>query len=140
MMNMYSRPRVLLADQVANGARAVAEGQHRGRARMDAELVLDRHTVHVVALAQRAIVIDQQLGHEEQGDALHALGGSRGARKHQMDDVVGEIMLAEADEDLLAVDAWSPSGMALALSSPRSEPACGSVRFIEPVHSPDTIL
>ena len=31
----------------------------------------------------------------------------------------------------------SPSGAALVAIAPRSEPACGSVRFIVPVHSPE---
>ncbi len=34
----------------------------------------------------------------------------------------------------------SPSGSARVVSAPRSEPACGSVRFIVPVHSPETIF
>ena len=31
----------------------------------------------------------------------------------------------------------SPFGAALVVSAPTSEPACGSVRFIVPVHSPE---
>ena len=95
---------VLLADQVADRARAVAEGEHRGRAGVDAHLVFDRDAAHVVARTERAIVVNEKLRHHEQRDALHALGRGGGAREHQVDDVVGEVMLAEADEDLLALD------------------------------------
>ena len=34
----------------------------------------------------------------------------------------------------------SSAGTALVVSAPTSEPACGSVRFIVPVHSPVTIF
>ena len=40
---------VLLADDVTDRALVVAEGEHRGRARVDAELVLERHAADVVA-------------------------------------------------------------------------------------------
>ena len=93
---------VLLADQVADRAALVAVRQHRRRARVDAELVLDRHAVHVVARAERAVGVDQELGHDEQRDALHAFRRVRRAREHQMDDVLGVVVLAVGDEDLLA--------------------------------------
>ncbi len=34
----------------------------------------------------------------------------------------------------------SPRGSALVATAPTSDPACGSVRFIVPVHSPVSIL
>ena len=34
----------------------------------------------------------------------------------------------------------SPAGTALVRTAPTSEPACGSVRFMVPVHSPVTIF
>ena len=63
---------VLLADQIADRAAVVAVREHGGRTRVDAELVLDRHAVHVVARAEAAVVVDQELRHEEQRDALDA--------------------------------------------------------------------
>ena len=96
---------VLLADQVAHGAAGVAELQRGGGAGLDAELMLDGHAVHVVALAQRAVGVDQELRHQEQRDALHALGRVGQAGQHQVDDVLGQIMLAVGDEDLGAGDA-----------------------------------
>ena len=54
-----------------------------------------------------------------------------------MHDVLGEIVLAVGDEDLLAAD---PVVVAVLHGAgperARSEPACGSVRFMVPVHCP----
>ncbi len=58
--------------------------------------------MHVVARAERAVVVDQELGHDEERDSLHALGRVRRAREHEVDDVLGVVVLAERDEDLLA--------------------------------------
>lgn len=61
-----------------------------------------------------------------------------------MDDVFGQFVFAPGDEDLLADDAVLPGmgpssiGVAVVRSAPTSEPACGSVRFIVPDHSPLT--
>jgi hypothetical protein len=63
-----------------------------------------------------------------------------------VDDVFGQIMFAEGDEDLGALmrylPACSPSviGAAVERSAPTSDPACGSVRFIVPDHSPEISL
>ena len=96
---------VLLADQVADGALAVAEGHHASGAAVDAELVLGGHRVDVVALAQAAIGVDQELGHQEQGDAAAALGRVRQLGQDQVDDIVGGVVIAPGDVDLLAVNA-----------------------------------
>jgi hypothetical protein len=60
-----------------------------------------------------------------------------------VDDVLGHVVLAGGDEDLLAGDAGrlpSSCGSALVRIRPRSVPQWGSVRFMVPVHSQDTIL
>ncbi len=100
---------VLRADQVADRARAdvalaVAVDQYRGRTRLDAELVLDRRAPDVVALARRAVGIHHEFRHDEQRDALDALRRLGRARQHQMDDVLGHVVLTIGDEDLLAED------------------------------------
>ena len=101
-----------------------------------------RDAVHVVARAQRAVRVDQELRHDEQRDALHALGRIGRARQHQVHDVLGHVVLAVGDEDLLPKMPVvpSPCGTARVRTAARSEPACGSVRFIVPVHSPVTML
>ena len=55
------------------------------------------------------------------------------ARQHQVHDVLGQVVLAVGDEDLLAGDGSGRRSLtARRLSCARSEPACGSVRFMRP--------
>ena len=96
---------VLLTHQIADRAFLLAVDQHRGGAGVDAELVLDRSALHVVPLAQAAVGIDQELGHDEQRYALHPLGCVGRAREHQVNDVLGQVVLAVSNENLLAGDA-----------------------------------
>ena len=109
---------ILLADEVADGAAVVAEREHRGRARVDAELVLERHAAHVVARAEAAVRVHQELGHDEQRDALGARRRVGRAREHEVDDVVGVVVLAVGDEDLAAVDL-------VRCRRPAAPPSCG---------------
>ena len=64
------------------------------------------------------------------------------AREHEVDDVLGEVVVAAGDEDLRPADrvaavarCATPSVFAL----PTSLPACGSVRHIVPAHVPSNI-
>jgi hypothetical protein len=120
----------------------VAVLQHGGGAGLDAQLVLDGDAVHVVARAQAAVGVDQELRADEQADALHALGRAGHAGQHQVDDVVRHVVLAVGDEDLGAEELVVPSGCGSARvrTSARSLPACGSVRFMVPVHCRSTIF
>src|SRR5262249_40325994 len=93
---------VLLADQVAYRTAVIAVREHRGGARVDAELVLDRDATDVVARAQSAVLVDEELRHNEEGYTLDPRKRIRRAREHEMDDVVGVVVLAVRDEDLLA--------------------------------------
>ena len=102
---------ILLADQRADGARAVeagtalvAELEHRRRAGPDAELVLDADAPGVVARADGAVRIDQELRHDEEADALDAFRRADHPRQHEMDDVAGHVVLAVGDVDLGAED------------------------------------
>ena len=92
---------IFLTNHIADGAAMVTVGKHRRRARIDAHLVLDRHTVHVVACAQRAVRIHQHLGHDKERNAFDAFRRIRRARQHEMDDVVGVVVLTKRDVDLL---------------------------------------
>ncbi len=96
---------VLLAHQVADRAAVIAELQHRGRTRLDTELVLDRHAMHIVARAQGTVVVHKELRHDEKRDPFHAFGRIGRARQHEMDDVLRHIVLAPGDEDLRAEEA-----------------------------------
>ena len=72
---------------------------------MDAQLVLERDAAHVVALARLARRIGQELGHDEERDALHPFRCVGRAGEDQMHDVRRQVVLAIGDEDLLAADA-----------------------------------
>ena len=132
-----------LADEVADRAALVAVAHDAGRAGVDADLVLGGHHPQVVADAGPAVGVEQVLRHDEAGDAAGAGGRVGDAGQHEVDDVVGEVVLAVGDEDLLAGDA--PGAVvrrhrSRCARAPTSLPACGSVRFMVPVHSPETSL
>ena len=93
-----------LTHQITDRTAVVAIGHHRRRAAVDAELVLNGHTTQIVARAERAIIIDQELRHREQRDAARTFGRIGQAREHQMHDVVGHVVLTIGDEDLLTAD------------------------------------
>ena len=72
---------------------------------MDAELVLERRADDVVPRAGRAVVVHEELGHQEERDAARALGRVREPGEHEVDDVLRHVVVAPRDEDLLTVDA-----------------------------------
>ena len=92
---------------------------------MDAELVLDRMRAHIVARAGRAVGIQQKFGDEEQRNAARAGRRVGQARQHEVDDVVGEVVLAVGDEDLLAGDAVGAVGGALGARAQRADIRAG---------------
>lgn len=71
---------------------------------MNAHLVLDLAHRDVVALAQRAIRVHQIFRHDEERDALRPLAAAGGLGEHEVDDVLGHVVIAGRDEDLLAGD------------------------------------
>ena len=79
---------------------------------MDAKLVLQRRHAQVVGLGQRAAGIDQALGHDEQRNAARARRRVRRAGEHEMDDVLGHVVIAIGDEDL-----WPGDQIALAIGN-----------------------
>ncbi len=90
-----------LAHQPAGG---VLEGHLAGGGPVNAHLVLDAGAQHAVARAEGAVLLGQELGHQEERDALDALGRVRQAGEHQVDDVLRHVLLAGGDEDLVAGD------------------------------------
>ena len=67
----------------------------------------------------RPVGVDQELRHEEQRDAAAARRRVRGARQHQVDDVVGQVVVAVGDEDLLAGDPVMLAPALVAAPAPR---------------------
>ena len=58
----------------------------------------------------RAVLVQQELGHDEARDALGAGRRVGHPGEHQVDDVVGHVVVAEGDEDLRAGDAVAAVG------------------------------
>ncbi len=90
-----------LADDPAGGAVKI---HHAGGRALDAHLVFDGAAGQRVAYPRRAIGISDELGHQQQADALHPSRRIRQARQHQVHDVLAHVVLAAGDEDLAAAD------------------------------------
>src|SRR5690606_7899748 len=75
-----------------------------GGVAVDAHLVLQTAAANAVALTQRAIVVDQELGNDKQAEALDALRRALDPGQNRVDDVFGEVVLARRDPYLLAGD------------------------------------
>ena len=90
-----------LADQPAPG---VLEGELACGGALQAHLVLDTGADHAVALAWAAVFGRDELGDHEQADALGARRRVRQLGQDQVDDVLGQVVLAGRDEYLGAVE------------------------------------
>ncbi|MCY1415020.1 hypothetical protein D9M71_304870 [compost metagenome] len=99
---------VRLADQKALG---LVEVQHAGGRGLDAHLVFDRAAGHAVALARLSRRIGQELGHDEQRNALGPGRCVRQFGQHQVNDVGAHVVLAGGDEDLAAGDRIAAVGL-----------------------------
>src|SRR5574344_1985131 len=85
------------ADQEAGG---VVEVHHAGGVAVNAHLVLQRTTGHTVTLADFAVGIRQELGHDKQGNALGAFRCVRQAGQYDMYDIFRHVVLAGRNKDL----------------------------------------
>ena len=81
------KPLVLLADKKARRAAMIAIDHRAGGRGMDAELMLQRDAMDIVARPNRAIGIDEKFRHEEERDAARSLRRIGQAREHEMNDV-----------------------------------------------------
>ena len=90
-----------LTDQPPLGAVVLHD---RSRIAVDAHLVLEAGAFEAVALADRTVLVDEEFRHDEQGQTLDARHRAFDAGQHRVDDVVGEVVLAGRDPDLLAGD------------------------------------
>ena len=116
---------VFLADQIADGAAAVAIDHDAGRRAVNAELVLEGMRPHVVTRAERAVRVEQEFRHQEQRQPLGARRSTGDAGEHEMDDVVGEVVLAIGDEDLGAGEPVAAVGGALGAGAQRADVGAG---------------
>ena len=99
---------------------------------MDAHLLLDLAAGERVALAEPAVGLRQELRHDEERDALDPCRGAGDARQHQVDDVLGQVVLAGGDEDLLPGDAVA--AVALRLGAGAQQPEVGAAVRLGQVH------
>ncbi|MDT4826147.1 hypothetical protein FQZ97_594480 [compost metagenome] len=111
-----------LADQPAGGA---VEVHHAGRGALDAHLVLDGAAGQRVLRAQAAVSVDDEFRHQQQADALHPGRRVGQTGEHQVDDVVGEVLLAAADEDLAAADGVAAVGLRFGAGAQQREVGAG---------------
>ena len=88
---------VRLADQVALG---LVEVHHAGGRAVNAHLLLDGAAGDPVGRPRRAVFLEPALRHQEEADAAHARRRVGQLRQHEVDDVLGQVMLAGGDEDL----------------------------------------
>ena len=96
---------VHLADEPADGGLALAEGQLAGGRGLEAHLVLDVGDLYAVALAELAgLPVEVELGNDEQAQALGAGAGAFRPGEHEVNDVVGHVVLGAGDEALDALD------------------------------------
>ena len=116
---------ILLADEVADRAALIAENHRAGRRAVDAELVLDRMGANVIAGAGRTVGIEQKFRHQEQRNAARARRRIGQPGEHEMNDVVGEIVLAVGDEDFLALEAVGAVARALGARAQRADVGAG---------------
>ena len=90
------------AEQPAGG---VVEAELAGGGGLDAHLVLEGGAQHAVAHAGFAGRVGQEFGDQEQADAFDAGRGVQQAGEDEVDDVLGQVVFAGGDEDLVAGDA-----------------------------------
>ena len=93
-----------LADEVADAWTALAEVEERRGRAAPAHLVDEAGRRDVVGAADRPVRTGLLLGHDEQRDALGALGRALDAGEHEVDDVRRELVITSGDPDLGPLD------------------------------------
>ncbi len=92
---------------------------------VDAELVLQARRPQRVGDAERAVLAHPPLGGEEQAQAPRAGRRVGQARQHQVDDVLGDVVVAPGDVDLLAGEAVAALAVGLGAGGDRAEVGAG---------------
>ncbi|MDT4847825.1 hypothetical protein FQZ97_818980 [compost metagenome] len=90
--------------------------------------MLQAAAVDAIALTERAVGLDVEFRHDEQAHALDAGGRVGQAGQHQVDDVVGHVVLTGADEDLVAGDLVAAVGQRFGLGAHQAQVGA-AVRF-----------
>ena len=108
------------ADHPADALIMIAKAHRAGGGSVDAELVFKANAFQVVAGA-----IGQELGHQEQADALGARRAVGRAGEDEVDDILRRVMLAPGDEDLGALDAPAAIRVGFRAGFQRADVAAG---------------
>ena len=88
-----------------------AEVQCAGGVAVDAHLAFDVAALHVVRFTQFALLIDADLGNDENGNALGAGGIAFDPGQDRVNDVLGQVMVAGGNEAFGTGDGVSAVGV-----------------------------
>ncbi|MCY1174069.1 hypothetical protein D9M73_142550 [compost metagenome] len=102
-----------LAHQIADALAVIAEIKCSRGGAAPAHLVEQPGQQHIVAFAQAAIVVHQELGHDKQGDAFHTRWCVRQFGQDHVHDIFRQRVVAARDEDLVATQAIGAVGSGL---------------------------
>ena len=105
---------MFFAQQIAGCAVVV---HHTGCIAVDAHFFLDRADRHAVSRPERAVLVYEYFGNNEKRDALDPFRAAGDLGQDQMNDVVGHVVFARRDEDLLTADLVSPVALGLGLGA-----------------------
>ncbi len=96
-----------LADQLADALATLTEVEHRRRGAAVPHLVDQPRQRDVVAFAYAAIGLEVKFRDDEKRNAFDPGGRTLNLRKHQVDDVLGELVITAGNENLVAADSVS---------------------------------
>ncbi|MNF58843.1 hypothetical protein D3C84_404150 [compost metagenome] len=116
------QPLIRFTDQPALCA---VEVHHAGGRALDAHLVFQCATAQRIARPRSSIGSGNELGNQEQADALHPGRCIRQTGKDQMNDVGGQVLLATTDENLAAADLIAAVGLRLGTGSQQGKVGTG---------------
>ena len=109
-MKHIGQAKILLTHQIAHGTVFLAEVQGTGGLSATTHLVEQACKRDVIALAQRAVLVYQELGYDKQGDSLDAFWRSLYPRQYQVNDVLVQFMVTARYPDLVAGNAVGTVG------------------------------
>ena len=102
------QPFVLGPDQVTGGP---VEIEHAGGRGLDAHFLFQTATDHRVTCTQATLFVGQELGHDKQADTPGALGSVRQTSEDNVDNVLGQVVIAGGNENLGARQAIAAVGL-----------------------------
>ncbi len=132
---------VFAPDQLADAIAMIAIAHHAGGRGVDAELMLQANAAQIVARAKLSFRPHQIFGHQEQRNSAAPLRCIGQASENEVEDILGKLVLAPGDEDLLPGNAIFPSVFTLRDWSCRAAQRAdiaASLRFGE-VHRSDPL-